>query len=134
MKIYTEINYSFDDNGELQVDSEKSFEYDGAVSDCKGGGSSAPPAPEPTIVPFTQNPVVVPQANPYIKQGGIGTLPAGQNVANQMGLPVSTGQGGMLPQTSGRTLPQPPSMAQGPQSPYQMMQPRQRSTPVMGRM
>ena len=37
MKIYTEINYEFKD-GKLVLTSEESYEYDGEVAECKGGG------------------------------------------------------------------------------------------------
>jgi hypothetical protein len=134
MKVYTEINYAWGSDGDMHVTSEKSYNHEGEIASCLGGDK--PSAPVPTRVPFTPNPVAAPQVNPYIKQGGIGSLPEGQNAATQMGLPQSTGAGGMLPWMQGRALPKPPGAAPmtGPQSPAQMMQPRARTTPIMGRM
>ena len=42
MKIYTEVNYEWT-NGKLVKVSDESFNHEGVVSECKGGGSS--PAP-----------------------------------------------------------------------------------------
>ena len=44
MKIYTEVNYEWT-NGKLVKVSDESFNHEGVVSECKGGGSSPAPAP-----------------------------------------------------------------------------------------
>ena len=134
MRVYTEINYEWDGHKLVEVSSE-CHDHHGDIIECKGVSSAPPPAPAPRPAEMSFVPFVSP-TNPYVRQGGIGDLPAGQEVAS--GLPPASSRG--LPQPPGMIRPPIPMpgvqggfMQQGPQDPSQMMQPGQRSAPVMGR-
>jgi hypothetical protein len=47
MKIYTEIVWQFDDQGNMHKVSEKAFEYDGPVAMCSGGGGQTTQSNKP---------------------------------------------------------------------------------------
>jgi len=118
MKIYTEVNYEWT-NGKLVKVSDESFNHEGVVSECKGGGSSPAPAP------ITNN---------YYYEGEIG--PAGpmgpQGVpgpAGYQGLTGAQGQAGAQGDTGAPALN---TASTTPQiSPFANLQPRVMDSPLI---
>ena len=118
MKIYTEVNYEWT-NGKLVKVSDESFNHEGVVSECKGGGSSPAPAPV---------------TNNYYYEGEIG--PAGpmgpQGVpgpAGYQGLTGAQGQAGAQGDTGAPALN---TASTTPQiSPFANLQPRVMDSPLI---
>ena len=121
MKIYTEVNYEWT-NGKLVKVSDESFNHEGVVSECKGGGSSPAPAP------ITNN---------YYYEGEIG--PAGpmgpQGVPGPAGYQGLTGAQGEMGQAGAQGDTGAPALntaSTTPQiSPFANLQPRVMDSPLI---
>ena len=112
MKIYTEVNYEWT-NGKLVKVSDESFNHEGVVSECKGGGSSPAPAP------ITNN---------YYYEGEIG--PAGP--MGPQGVPGPAGYQGLTGAQGDTGAPALNTASTTPQiSPFANLQPRVMDSPLI---
>ena len=112
MKIYTEVNYEWT-NGKLVKVSDESFNHEGVVSECKGGGSSPAPAP------ITNN---------YYYEGEIG--PAGP--IGPQGVPGPAGYQGLTGAQGDTGAPALNTASTTPQiSPFANLQPRVMDSPLI---
>jgi hypothetical protein len=118
MKIYTEVNYEWT-NGKLVKVSDESFNHEGVVSECKGGGSS--PAPAPVTNNYYYEGEIGP-AGPIGPQGVPG--PAGyQGLAGAQGQAGAQGDTGAPALNTASTTPQ--------ISPFANLQPRVMDSPLI---
>ena len=112
MKIYTEVNYEWT-NGKLVKVSDESFNHEGVVSECKGGGSSPAPAPV---------------TNNYYYEGEIG--PAGP--MGPQGVPGPAGYQGLTGAQGDTGAPALNTASTTPQiSPFANLQPRVMDSPLI---
>ena len=118
MKIYTEVNYEWT-NGKLVKVSDESFNHEGVVSECKGGGSS--PAPAPVTNNYYYEGEIGP-AGPIGPQGVPG--PAGyQGLTGAQGQAGAQGDTGAPALNTASTTPQISSFAN--------LQPRVMDSPLI---